>query len=227
MLLNRMDRIVTEDVDKQEEEVTIKKALGKCGYPLWSFEQVKKKMQSKKQKAPSKNKDSLQNSRGMVVLPYLQGLTERPSRVFKKYDIATAMKPHSSLRKFLVHPKDQIDPLEKMDCIYEIPCKICAYTYIGETGQKFTSHIKEHKKEADKLESKNKNFTRQTRKQSVGEQSKSAITDHTLQNKHVINWDDAKVLQMECDASAGYICKSIWIRKRGTNVMNRDEGSTF
>ena len=109
------------------------------------------------------------------------------------------MKPHSSLRKQLVNPKDKIDPLEKTDCIYEIPCKNCAHTY---TGRKFTTRLKEHKKEADKLECKNKKFTRQARKQSVGEQSKSAIADHALQNNHVINWDDAKVLQMESDASA-------------------------
>ena len=96
------------------------------------------------------------------------------------------MKPHSSLRKQLVHPKDKIDPLEKTDCIYEIPCKNYAYSYIGETGRKFTTCLKEHKKEVEKLESKNKNFTRQTRKQSVGEQNKSAIADHALQNNHVI-----------------------------------------
>ena len=65
------------------------------------------------------------------------------------------------------------------------------------------------------------------RKQSVGKQSKSAITDQALQNNRVINWDDAKVLQMESDTSARYIRESIWIRKRGTNVMNRDEGAYF
>ena len=139
------------------------------------------------------------------------------------------MKPHSSLRKQLVHPKDKIDPLEKKkpDCICEIPCKSCAYTYIGETGRKFTTRLKEHKKEAVKLESKNKILTRQARKQSVGEQSKLAIADHALQNNHVINWDDVNVLQMESDASARYIREYIWIRKRGTNVMNRDEGAYF
>ena len=49
-LLDRMDRIVTEDIDKQKEEATIKKALDKCGYPSWSFDQVKKKMQNKTKK---------------------------------------------------------------------------------------------------------------------------------------------------------------------------------
>ena len=54
-----------------------------------------------------------------------------------------------------------------------------------------------------------------------------SIAYHALQNNHVINWDDAKVLQMEIDASARCIRESIWFRKSGTNLMNRDEGAYF
>ena len=43
----------------------------------------------------------------------------------------------------------------------------------------------------------------------------------------MIDWDGAKVLQMECDLGARYIRESLWIRKRGTEVMNRDEGAYF
>ena len=100
----------------------------------------------------------------MVVITYVQGLTERSSRVFKKHGISTGMKPHTSLRKILVHPKDKVDPADKTDCIYEIPCKNCNYTYIGETGRKFRTRLKEHKKEVERLASKSKNFTRQARK---------------------------------------------------------------
>ena len=100
------------------------------------------------------NKDTTQKSRGMVVIPYVQGLTERSSRVFKKHGISTGMKPHTSLRKILVHPKDKVDPADKTDCIYEIPCKNCNYTYIGETGRKFSTRLKEHKKEEERLASK-------------------------------------------------------------------------
>ena len=164
----------------------------------------------------------------MVVLPYVQGLPERAFRVFKKYHISIAMKPYTSLRKLLVHHKDKIDPLETTDCIYEIPCKTCAYTYIGETGRKIATRLEEHKKEVDnKLESKNKTLPGKQGNNQLVNKSKSAIADHALQNNHVINWDDAKVLQMESDASARYIRESIWIRKRGTNVMNRDQGAYF
>ena len=46
----------------------------------------------------------------MVVTPYVSGLTERVQRVFKKYNVDVVMnmmKPHSTLRNLLVHPKDK------------------------------------------------------------------------------------------------------------------------
>ena len=70
-------------------------------------------------------------------------------------------------------------------------------------------------------------FTRQSRKQSLGEQSKSAIADHAVQFNHVINWEDAKVLQMESNSDARFIRESLWIRKRNTKTMNRDEGAHY
>ena len=60
------------------------------------------------------------------------------------------------------------------------------------------------------------------RKQSVSEQSKSAIADHSVQHNHIINWKEAKVLTTETDKGARHIKESIWIRK-ANNTMNRDE----
>ena len=55
------------------------------------------------------------------------------------------------------------------DYIYEIPCKNFNYTYIDETGRKFSTRLKEHNKEAEKLASKStKKNIRQPRKQSLG-----------------------------------------------------------
>ena len=62
--MDRMDRIVTEDIDKQKEEATIKKALDKCGYPSWSFDQVKKKMQNKTKKSSYKEQGLLTEKQG-------------------------------------------------------------------------------------------------------------------------------------------------------------------
>ncbi|XP_072033280.1 uncharacterized protein [Amphiura filiformis] len=197
-LLDRMDKIVTEPEDRQKEEDNIKKALKMCGYPEWTVESVKKKIRDKPAKSSkTKTKDPSQQTKGLVVIPYVEGVAERANRVFRKHNIATAMKPNTSLRKLLVHPKDKIDSLDKTDCIYEIPCQNCDSTYVGETGRKLNTRLKEHQKETEKLERSKKNFTRQTRKESVTEQSKSAIADHAIQQNHVINWDDTKVLQKD------------------------------
>ncbi len=78
-LLDRKDNIVTEEEDKREEDSKIKKkkTLNQCGHPDWAIK-----------------KDSDTNkSKGMVVIPYVQGVSEPLQRVFKKHNIHTAMKP--------------------------------------------------------------------------------------------------------------------------------------
>ncbi|XP_072048917.1 uncharacterized protein [Amphiura filiformis] len=121
-LLDRMDNVVTEDEDKKLEEEKIRQALGRCGYPGWSFKKMKDKMANKHNK-PNIKKDSTSNpTKGFVVIPYVEGLADKSNRVFRKHGIATAMKPNTTLHKMLVHPKDKIDPLNTSDCVYEIPC---------------------------------------------------------------------------------------------------------
>jgi len=56
--------------------------------------------------------------------------------------------------------------------------------------------------------------------------SSSAIADHAVQQNHVISWNNAKVLQKECDSRARHIRESIWIRKSPKN-MNRLEGAHY
>ena len=70
-----------------------------------------------------------------------------------------------------------------------------------------------------------KKFTRATRKDSVGEVHKSAITDHVAQHNHVIDLEGAKVIDKDSNKQTRWIREAIWIRKRGPQVINRDEGT--
>ena len=119
------------------------------------------------------------------------------SRVYKKHGFSTAMKPCITLRRMMVHPKDKWDPLQTADSVYEIPCKSCSKTYIGETGCIFKTRLSEHQKEAEKQSAKN--FTRSQRKTSSSEIFKLAITEHVVTNNHIINWDAARIIDQECD----------------------------
>ncbi|XP_072048298.1 uncharacterized protein [Amphiura filiformis] len=84
-LLDRSESLVTEETDRQKEETNIREALSGCGYPDWSIKKVKQNRATPKTKTTSKNKDDSEKSKGMVVVPYVEGLTERISRVFKKH----------------------------------------------------------------------------------------------------------------------------------------------
>jgi len=103
-----------------------------------------------KQKEQRKKKDDGNKSKGMVVVPYVEGVSERFTRVLKQYNISTATKPHNTLRNLLVHPKDKREPHNSTDVIYSIPCKNCNLSYIGETGRKFGKRVEEHRTEAKK-----------------------------------------------------------------------------
>ena len=155
----------------------------------------------------------------MVIVPHVKNLSEKVSMILKKRRIRMAMKPHTTLRNILVHPKDKLDPREG---VYRIDCMNCKKCYIRETKRKLATRVKEHRKEVEKLD-KGRSFTRDSKKQALNERSKSAITDHVTQEKHVIDWDSAKLLQREGDWVVRGIKEAINIRKNPSN-MNTDEG---
>ena len=95
--------------------------------------------------------------------------------------------------------------------------------YIGETGRKFGTRLKEHQTELEATT--NKPFTRIQRLSSLSEQNKSALTDHASHDNHVINWPASTILDWESDRSTRWIKEAVHIRKEGRRSMNRDEGS--
>ena len=53
-----------------------------------------------------------EDSVGMVVLPYVKGVTEQCQRILKSYNISSATRAINTLRNLLVHPKDKRKPEE-------------------------------------------------------------------------------------------------------------------
>ena len=182
---------------------------GRC---MHAFSVAKPKKDQKKQE---------QKSKCMVVIPYVKGTTEALERIFRKHNVATAVKPKTTPRNLLVHPKDKLEDSSKTDCIYRIPCKSCDKVYIGETGRTFHTRLEEHKKEA--LNSKAVRYTRANKKEAEREENKSAVTDHINRNNCVIDWEGARVIDREDNRRTRWIKEAVWIRKSAP-TMNRDEG---
>ena len=120
-------------------------------------------------------KNTRSNHKGLVVVPYVKGLSEAFARILKSHGIATANRPHRTLRNFVVHPKDKVKDEEKTELIYCVPCKNCTSCYVGDRGRKFGLRIKEHKKEVDSFTAGTQTRASRARESSVTH--KSAITD--------------------------------------------------
>ena len=70
--------------------------------------------------------------------------------MLKKYGVATAMRPHTTLRRLLVHPKDKVELEEQGELVYQILCKNCGAEYIGETGRLLKTSLEEQGKHVEK-----------------------------------------------------------------------------
>lgn len=224
-LLERSDTIVTTQEDREKEENHVKQALKMCGYPSWTIKKTRDSMLNKQQgKVQVNRKEEGNKNRGMVVIPYVQGLTESVSRIMKTHGVTTAIRPHKTIRNELVKPKDQRLLGETAECVYKIPCANCEKVYVGETGRRLGTRLQEHQKEVEMEGLKQSQYTRSTRLASLSEYHKSAVTDHTLQMNHVIDWKETKVVDREQDRQTRWIKEAIAIRKEGQMTMNRDEG---
>ncbi len=111
---------------------------------------------------------------------------------------------------------------ERCGVVYKIPCMNCYYVYIGETSRPLKTRLSEHKDEVEKVTNSLIN-TRARRKESATELHKSAITDHAVQNNHVINWNEVEIVDKDEDFKKRGIREALSIRKE-KNKMNRDEG---
>ena len=125
-------------------------------------------------------------------------------------------------RTFVVHSKDKVKDEEKTELIYRVPCKNCSSSYVGETGRKFGLRIKEHKKKVDSFTAGTQTRAFRARESSITH--KSAITDHAVEENHVIDWDEAKVVDREAQRQTRWIIEALWIRKT-PRCMNRDAES--
>ena len=121
-LLDRKDSIVTEEMHRKEEEDHIKRALRNNGYKDWAIQKLIKQQNEKdKKRKPPKKKTSEPKpaNRKIIVLPYMQGTTERLTKRFRSHSLSTAVKPAKTLRRQLVHMKDKIGKDNTCDCVYE------------------------------------------------------------------------------------------------------------
>ena len=177
--------------------------------PVLGLEKI---TENKKRKPPEKRKKD-KKYRNQVVIPYV-GVSERVDRVLKKYGVTTAMRPHTTLRRLSVHPKDKVEQ-EQGELFYQILCKSCGAAYIKETGRLFKTRLNEHKKENVQKEQ----YMGSGKKQLQSTTNKS---DLTITNNHLIDWKG--IQEVESHRRRRHVKEAIRIRKTKA-AINQDEGN--
>ena len=197
----------TED-DLQAELRHVRKALSANGYPEWFVDMHINKAFFRiinKDESGRKEKKQLQDQKMILIsLPYINGWSEKLSKLCGSFGVEVLHKPFSSIRSHLRSAKDKLFPSQRRNVVYSIPCHDCDKVYIGETGRQEGTRMKEHKK----------NFR-------VG----SSLSGPAIHCKdgHKMNWEGVKHLAREPNADKRRILERIKIHQNPYNFCLREQ----
>ena len=99
-LFHQARTVITEDQDKETVMKHLRSVLQNNNYNPWIFKTTLGTTHKPKGTA---NKGGSSVS---APLPYIQGVSEQLTRVFRKQGVSTYHKPINTIRQQLVHPKD-------------------------------------------------------------------------------------------------------------------------
>ncbi|KAK3708849.1 hypothetical protein QZH41_016280 [Actinostola sp. cb2023] len=176
-LLYRAHNIPSTPRERSSEEKHVFKALHANGYPTHFLQNYRPSKQQSNQQSPQQEQHE---RRGFVVLPYIQGISEKITRTLNKFNIRVVHKPVHTISAILKKPKDRGDRDATTDVIYRIGCKDCEKCYyIGQTSRALKTRIKEHIKAVFTLD------------------RNSLLAKHHIETGHQFNFEDARIIDRE------------------------------
>ncbi|CAN7951170.1 unnamed protein product, partial [Ixodes pacificus] len=140
-LINRSEHFPSNSDLRASEVQTVVGSLLRRGYSKGFIENTPNQMQQGRTKAPNNYKA------GVVTIPYVKGVAESIRRSFLPLGIRTTFKPHIKLRDLISKPKDPTPPESQSGVVYKVNCQDCDKCYIGETGRKQSTRLKEHRRD--------------------------------------------------------------------------------
>ena len=117
-----------------------------------------------------------------MVLPYVQGISERIGRILRQQQIKVAFKPLKTVNSLFPRPKAQ----EKVDrtqsgTVYKVSCANCSFVYYGQTERSLKTRITEHKRAVSMFDHDSK------------------ISCHVHENNHVMDFGNVEVVGHEAN----------------------------
>jgi hypothetical protein len=190
----------------QSEKDQLLTTFQENGYQRSSIIKIAKKVETTMAlKRTDSEEEVKEKPAAYAVIPYVTGVSEKISRILKKYNVVTRFKPIRKTSNILSRAKDRLSK-DFNEGIYSVPCS-CGSKYIGQTCRALKCRIQEHERAA-----KNRQF------------HLSAIAEHAWEGpEHTINFSEAKILHREKRYFPRLIREAVEITKTRKN-FNRDDG---
>lgn len=176
----------------------LKDTFKKNGYSENQIRRALKNDQKKKEERPEEDE-----AMGCAFLPYVGPPTAKIARILKKHKVKTVFRTAGKIKDLLGSTKDPLGLTAPG--VYKIGCE-CGMQYIGQTQRCISQRRNEH-----------------IRHVRLGQTNKSAVAEHSLEEKHTFNFEETKKI---CSANGFWdsvIKESIEIRLHD-NLINRDSG---
>ena len=196
-LVTRGEAFSSDDTGRSSEMKHVGKTLRANNYPNHFINKTRRKIQARS--TPSRDRQG-RDQRPLVVLPYVQGVTEKITRILAPH-AKVANRPGKSLKSMLVRPKDKREMTSNAGLVYQYECT-CKKVYVGETGRSLKTRESEHKRAIR-----------------IGDENHSGISKHVLETGHDINWEGVKILAYETNWRKRKIKEGIFIAKTKSDML--------
>ena len=136
-----------------------------------------------------------------MVVPYIQGSSEKLKRTCNKKGIQVHFRGSNTIKTLLITPKDKDTKLQKNGVIYQCKCPTmnCPEEYIGEIGKAFGDRLKHYLR------------------------APSSIHQHTSSTGHPISPDCFNITHREAQGTTRNIKEVMYI-KANDPPLNRNQG---
>ncbi len=139
----------------------------------------------------------MQQQTNRVTVPYIQGASEAAARILSKHGISVAHKLVKTLRTTLMRHKE---PNEKSNVIYGLECSQCPCEYVGETGKRLRTRMRDHKRAVRRHE------------------TTSPMWAHTAESGRTFDFDNVRMIDRG-HSKEGRLLRVAW--HTGSNSCNR------
>ena len=172
-LLKRGNNIPLTNKGRRKETQRVKAVLRDNSSPMPFIQNCERALT----KQPADN-----NFHGFVVLPYVQGVSEKIGRIFKQQKVKIAYKPQLTINSLFPRLKElDGSDRQKSGIVYKINCTQCKFVYYGQTERSLKTRIAEHKNAV------------------AGFDQISKIASNVHHFSHNVNFENVKVVGFEAN----------------------------